>query len=43
VLLRKVSPLGTWAGEERFRYEAITRVGFDGGYERALATAVGVS
>jgi hypothetical protein len=41
VLLRKVSPIGTWIEEEFFRYDAITRVGFGGAYEAALALAVG--
>jgi hypothetical protein len=41
VLLEKVSAIGTWAGSERFRYDAITRVGFGGDYEDALAAAVG--
>jgi hypothetical protein len=38
-LLRKVSQLGTWIDEEHFPYDAITRVGFGGDYERALAAA----
>jgi hypothetical protein len=42
VLLEKVSALGTWAGSEHFRYDAITRVGFGGDYAAALAAAVGV-
>jgi hypothetical protein len=41
VLLEKVSAIGTWAGSEHFRYDAITRVGFGGDYEDALAAAVG--
>jgi hypothetical protein len=41
VLLEKVSPVGTWAGSEHFRYEAITRIGFGGSYEDALGAAVG--
>ena len=41
VLLEKVSAVGTWAGSEHFRYDAITRVGFGGDYEDALAAAVG--
>jgi hypothetical protein len=41
VLLQKVSPLGTWLDEEHFRFDAITRVGFGGRYEDALAAAVG--
>ena len=31
VVLRKVSPVGTWI-EEEFPYDAITRIGFGGGY-----------
>jgi hypothetical protein len=43
VVLRKVSPLGKWDGEVRYAYETITGVGFGGGYEEALAIAVGAA
>jgi hypothetical protein len=41
VLLRKVAPNGTWLEEQFFGYAGITRVGFGGNYEEALALAVG--
>lgn len=43
VSLRKVSPVGTWIEEEFFAYDAITRIGFGGGYADALAVAVGTA
>ena len=41
VVLRKVSPIGTWIEEEFVPYDAITRVGFGETYAGALALAVG--
>lgn len=41
VVLRKVSPIGTWIEEEFVPYDAITRVGFGETYAAALALAVG--
>jgi hypothetical protein len=41
VVLRKVSPIGTWIEEEFVPYEAITRIGFGESYAAALALAVG--
>ena len=39
VVLRKISPVGTWDGEVEYAYEAITRIGFGGRYEEALGLA----
>jgi hypothetical protein len=41
VMLRKVSATGEWADQAYYRYESITRIGFGGGYEEALALAAG--
>ena len=41
VVLRKVSPIGTWIEEEFVPYAAITRIGFGETYAEALALAVG--
>jgi hypothetical protein len=41
VLLRTVSGTGEWSHDEHCPYDAITRVGFGGQYEEALAIAVG--
>jgi hypothetical protein len=41
VVLRKVSPIGTWIEEEFVAYDAITRIGFGETYAKALALAVG--
>ena len=40
-VLRKISSAGLWDGEVRCSYESITRVGFGGRYEEALALAAG--
>jgi hypothetical protein len=39
LMLEKVSPVGTWLDEEHFRLDAITCIGFGGGFEDALAAA----
>jgi hypothetical protein len=39
VVLRKVSPVGTWDGEVAYAYDSITRIGFGGRYEEALGLA----
>ena len=41
VVLELVSPAGEWDEEEHYLYESITRVGFGGRYEEALAIAAG--
>jgi hypothetical protein len=41
VVLELVSPAGEWDDEEHYLYESITRVGFGGRYEEALAIAAG--
>jgi hypothetical protein len=41
VVLRKVSPIGTWIEEEFLGYDTITRIGFGETYAAALALAVG--
>ena len=41
VLLHLVSPAGEWDEEDEYPYESITRIGFGGRYEAALALAAG--
>jgi hypothetical protein len=41
VVLELVSPAGEWDDEEHYPYETITRIGFGGRYEEALAIAAG--
>jgi hypothetical protein len=41
VLLHLVSPAGEWDDEDEYPYETITRIGFGGRYEEALALAAG--
>jgi hypothetical protein len=41
VVLELVSPAGEWDEEEHYPYETITRIGFGGRYEEALAIAAG--
>jgi hypothetical protein len=36
-----VSPAGEWDDEDEYPYETITRIGFGGRYEEALALAAG--
>jgi hypothetical protein len=40
-VLELVSPAGEWDEEEHYPYETITRIGFGGRYEEALAIAAG--
>ena len=40
-LFHLVSPAGEWDHEDEYAYETITRVGFGGRYEEALALAAG--
>jgi hypothetical protein len=40
-LLHLVSPAGEWDDEDEYPYETITRIGFGGRYEEALALAAG--
>ncbi|MDX6598584.1 MAG: hypothetical protein QOE87_2471 [Gaiellales bacterium] len=40
-LLHLVSPAGEWDEQDEYPYESITRVGFGGRYEEALALAAG--
>ena len=40
-MLELVSPAGEWDEEEHYPYERITRIGFGGRYEEALAIAAG--
>lgn len=41
VVLELVSPAGEWDEEEHYPYDSITRIGFGGRYEQALAIAAG--
>jgi hypothetical protein len=41
VVLELVTPAGEWDEEEHYPYESITRIGFGGRYEEALAIAAG--
>jgi hypothetical protein len=40
-VVRLVSPAGAWDDEDEYPYETITRIGFGGRYEEALALAAG--
>ncbi len=40
-LFHLVSPAGEWDDEDEYSYESITRIGFGGRYEEALALAAG--
>ena len=40
--LREIDHDGKWVGTKRFRYDEVTRIEFDGGYETAIAQVAGL-
>ncbi|MDK1021666.1 MAG: hypothetical protein QGD90_08545 [Candidatus Hydrogenedentes bacterium] len=40
--LRAMDPDAKWSGSKRFRFNEVTRIEFDGGYETALAQVAGI-
>ncbi len=40
--LRAMDPDAKWSGPKRFRFNEVTRIEFDGGYETALAQVAGI-
>ena len=41
-LLNAMNPEAKWNGAKRFRFDEVTRIEFDGGYETALAQVAGI-